>query len=281
MTFLSSLSSTHASFGFSVKGEGVPLVLLHSSMSSKAQWASLTERMSTRYKVIAIDLFGYGDVPMPNNEEDYRLSTEVARIRAVLTKLLAPGEKFHLAGHAFGGAVALRLAHAERTRVISVALFEPTAFHLLPAAALSLGEVMQVAQRVKHALDDDAHTAGARSYIDFWNGEESYNKFSFARQMQFGSQLRKVDLDFEALMGDPLSAYDYAYIPCPVLVMLGKEGRACTRAIAAELARHHPSCLLLEMEGGHMAPVTHGDSVNAEIDAFITMVEADAMRARA
>lgn len=281
MSFLSSLSSTHANFGFSVRGDGVPLVLLHSSMSSKAQWAALTERMRGRYRVIAIDLFGYGEVPMPNSAEDYRLSTEVARIRAVLARLLAAGEKFHLAGHGFGGAVALRLAHAERTRVLSVALFEPTSFHLLPAGALSLGEVMQIAQRVKHALDDDAHTAGARSYIDFWNGEESYNQHSFARQMQFGAQLRKVDLDFEALLGDPLSAYDYAYIPCPMLVMLGKQGKACVRAIAAELARHHPSCLLLEMEGGHMAPVTHADSVNAEIDAFIAMIEADAMRARA
>jgi pimeloyl-ACP methyl ester carboxylesterase len=281
MSYLTSICSTHAASGYAVQGQGAPIVLLHNSMSSKAQWSALADRLCGRYRVIAIDLFGYGDVPQPDEGTDYRLWTEVVRIKAVLQRVLGPGERFHLAGHGFGGAVALRLAHAERSRVMSVALYEPTAFHLLPYTSPALAEVRQISERIKFALGDDAHTAGARSFIDFWSGEGSYNAFSFGRQMHFGTQLAMVDRNLDALLEDTHSAYDYAYIPCPILVMLGNHSRPCTAAVAAELSRHHPSCLLLEMEGGHMAPMTHRDSVNGEIDAFIAMVDADAIRARA
>ena len=42
-------------------GQGQPVVLLHGSMSSKAQWNSLAQRLAPQYQAIAIDLHGYGD----------------------------------------------------------------------------------------------------------------------------------------------------------------------------------------------------------------------------
>jgi pimeloyl-ACP methyl ester carboxylesterase len=279
MSHLRLISNTHSHTGYTVHGVGTPLVLLHSSMGSKAQWGSLIARMSDRYRVIAIDLFGYGDVPMPSDPQ-YGLSTEVARVKAILQRLLAPGERFHLAGHSFGGGVALRLAHQERNRVISMALFEPTAFHLLPDDSPALGEITYIAQQVKRGLATGNELEAARSFIDFWSGEGSFDKFSQVKQTLMSAQLKKVDLDFQGLMTDPHSANDYATIQCPMLVLLGNQGQACTCAIALELARHHPSCLLIEVEGGHMAPLTHRDIVNAEIDAFISMVAQDAKRAR-
>jgi pimeloyl-ACP methyl ester carboxylesterase len=195
--------------------------------------------------------------------------------------LLAPGERFHLAGHSFGGAVALRLAHARRNYVLSLSVFEPTAFHLIPRDARALEEVVQIAHVVKQGLADGQWLAAARSFIDFWSGRGAFDHFSPGRQAQFAAQLRKADLDFDALLGDPHSARDYAAIACPMLVMLGRRHRECTRAVASELARHHSSCLVRFVEGGHMAPISHGDIVNAEIDAFTAMVDEQALRATA
>ena len=40
---------------------GPPIVLLHSSMSSKSQWRELIDSLRDRYRLIAIDLLGYGE----------------------------------------------------------------------------------------------------------------------------------------------------------------------------------------------------------------------------
>jgi pimeloyl-ACP methyl ester carboxylesterase len=279
MSNLRQIPTTHSHTGYTVHGVGTPLVLLHSSMGSKVQWGSLIARMSDRYRVIAIDLFGYGDVPMPLGPH-YSLSTEAARVKAILQRILAPGERYHLAGHSFGGGVALRLAHAERNRVISLALFEPTAFHLLDDGAPALAEIKLIAQQVRRGIASGNEMAATRAFIDYWGGEGSFDKFGHAKQLLMAAQLRKVDQDFHALMNDPHGATDYAAIACPMLVMLGSQGKACTCAIALELARHHPSCLLIETEGGHMAPLTHRDAVNAEIDVFITLAVQESKRAQ-
>jgi pimeloyl-ACP methyl ester carboxylesterase len=281
MSDLRSISLTHAHIGYTVQGSGPAIVLLHSSMSSKSQWKALAEQLRTRYRVIAIDLYGYGEVPMPAQVPAYRLAAEVRRVKAVLQRELAPGERYHVAGHSYGAAVALCLAHAERATVRSLSLFEPTSFHLLAAGSPARAEAVQIVQEVKHAVASGAHGAAARSFIDFWSGEGSFDQFSPERQAQFTGQLKKVDLDFDALLGEPHTGRDYAAIACPLLVLVGRDGRACTRAIATELARHHSACRVREVEGGHMAPVTHRAAVNAEIDVFTAMVDAGATRARA
>ena len=47
---------------FHEQGRGRAVVLLHSSMSSKNQWRALEHELRARYRVISIDLLGYGEV---------------------------------------------------------------------------------------------------------------------------------------------------------------------------------------------------------------------------
>lgn len=273
MMNMHSMAAHHAHSGYIVEGRGSPLVLLHSSMSSKAQWDSLVELLAERHRIISIDLYGYGDAPMPATASPHTLMTEVARVRAVLRRELGPGEAFHLAGHSFGGAVALRLAHLEPARVRSLALFEPTAFHLLPHDSYAMDEARTVAQQVKEGLADGSMLAAAGCFIDFWNGPGAFEAYPAARQRQFATQLGKVDLDFDALINDPCTASDYANITCPILLLLGRNSIACTRDIAAHLVGYLPGCLIEETGGGHMAPVTHRTSVNIKIAGFLKLVD--------
>ncbi len=281
MMTLHSTPAHHADTGYIVEGRGSPLVLLHSSMSSKAQWDALIELLGDRHRIIAIDLYGYGDVPMPAQRGPHTLMTEVARVRAVLSRELGPGETFHLAGHSFGGAVALRLAHLEPRRVRSLALFEPTAFHLLPDDSYAMDEVRTVAQQVKDGLAGGSMLAAAGSFIDFWNGPGAFAANPPARQRQFAAQLGKVDLDFDALIHEPCSAPDYANITCPIQLLLGRNSVACTRDVAAHLVGYLPGCLIEETGGGHMAPLTHRTSVNLKIANFLKLVENNVSSIRA
>src|SRR6185295_16346028 len=122
--------------GVRVEGYGPPVVLLHSSMSSKNQWNELIESLRGSFRLIAIDLMGYGDSAMSPASAGYRLDDEVRLVEGVLSRELRPGEAFHLVGHSYGGVIALQLAsQAQARRVRSLSLFEPIAFHLLPPDA--------------------------------------------------------------------------------------------------------------------------------------------------
>src|SRR5262245_7445144 len=101
-------------------GNGTPVLMLHSSLASKSQWAGLTGRLCARYRTSAVDLCGYGDEVLPANREAFALDDEVRRVVALLDRLTPPQVPLHVVGHSYGGVVAMRLAELYRTRVASL-----------------------------------------------------------------------------------------------------------------------------------------------------------------
>ena len=61
-----------------VAGSGTPVVMLHASLASKAQWAPLIERLARRFRAIAIDLCGYGDNAPVATAPPFTLDAELA-----------------------------------------------------------------------------------------------------------------------------------------------------------------------------------------------------------
>jgi pimeloyl-ACP methyl ester carboxylesterase len=61
-------------------GSGEPVLLLHSSASSGAQWRALMGQFGERYRVIAPDLYGYGGTGAPRPGGDAaRLASSMKR----------------------------------------------------------------------------------------------------------------------------------------------------------------------------------------------------------
>jgi len=42
-------------------GAGPPVVLIHSSASTNRQWRVLSDALKDRYRVLAVNLYGYGE----------------------------------------------------------------------------------------------------------------------------------------------------------------------------------------------------------------------------
>src|SRR5713226_242273 len=101
---------------FREAGSGTSVVCIHSSASSSGQWRALMERLSDRFRVIAVDLYGSGKTPAWSQDQPMHLDDEIALLSSVFQ---AAGDRFHLIGHSFGGAIALKVALTHRDRLIS------------------------------------------------------------------------------------------------------------------------------------------------------------------
>ena len=82
------------------EGAGEPVVLVHSSVSANRQWRALAQALSDRYRVLALNLFGYGETtPWPGTSPQ-SLYAQAQLVLALCAHADAP---VHLVGHSFGG----------------------------------------------------------------------------------------------------------------------------------------------------------------------------------
>src|SRR5262249_30208560 len=108
-------------------GTGPLVVLVHASMSGARQWGTLTEALKDRFRVRAVNLFGYGrtaDWPeeQPPTLDDYA---------GLVLSAVPDTESVALIGHSFGGAVAMQAARRLGARAARLVLIEPSIFSLL------------------------------------------------------------------------------------------------------------------------------------------------------
>ena len=247
-------------------GSGEPVVLLHSSGSSGAQWRELAERLSERYRVIAPDLYGYGGTAHWPGGSPFHLECEA---EIVLGLLGLVNERAHLVGHSYGGALALHVAGSRGDLLSSLTLIEPVAFHLLRGNdARALAEITEVADGVARATACGEYLAGFGRFVDYWSGPQAWAKAPTDKRYAMAARLPKVVLDFHATLNEPTRLEDFRLMTVPTLLLHGTSSPLPTRRICELLARILPEAQLKTIGGaGHMAPVTHRDQVNAMVIA--------------
>lgn len=122
-------------------GTGPDLVLIHGFGGTHETWGALQDRLADKARTHAVDLPGHGasmDYPGAG-------PTKTA-VAAVLETMDALGvQRFHIAGHSLGGAVAALVALAAPDRVQSLTLLAPGGFG--PEINIRLLKRFAVAQR--------------------------------------------------------------------------------------------------------------------------------------
>ncbi len=255
---------------FREAGAGPAVVCLHANASTSGQWRALSERLAARFRVIAVDTYGAGKSPDWPEKRRLQLADEVALLEPVLQ---AAGDSFHLVGHSYGAAIALKAALLAPQRVRAMALYEPTLFAVLeeerpgqPAAQ----EIHAAAQDAARAVERGDLDAAAERFIDYWMGDGSWQAMAPARRPAVAQSMRNIAHWEHALFTEPTPLAAFAQLRIPILYLVGARSRASARGVARLLTRTLPQVTVREMEGlGHMAPVTHAERVNAEIEAFL------------
>ena len=255
--------------GYFVAGAGTPVVLLHSSLSSKSQWTALAERLAPRFRVIALDLCGYGDNTMPTAVAPFTLDDEVRLVTARLERLVEAHVRVHVVGHSYGGLVALRFAHCASDRVASLSLYEPVVFRMLADEDAALVDLRRLAERVARLVEAGHRHDAARAFVDFWNGAGSYASMPLPAQVSVARRVDKVPLDFQATACWPQDPEDLRAIAAPTLLLAGRQSPTVVQRVHARLARELPNCRVGYFDSGHMGPVTDMHRVNPWIEAFV------------
>lgn len=249
-------------------GSGTPVVMLHSSMSSKEQWLKLMDELYANFQVIAIDLYGYGGGEYPIDPPSFTLVDEAARIDRIIQERIGK-RRFHLIGHSYGAATSLRIAYAHPQRLIGLSIFEPVAFHLLAKNQDLLATIADLAARINSLIEQQEYSEATRLFVDYWSGKGTYNSINTDRQKALDKYIRKVVLDFQAGINEPLTLDHYGQIEIPVCMIASPQSPLQTRQIVYNLERTLPNFEIHWVDGGHMAPIGNGRTVNPILRKFI------------
>jgi pimeloyl-ACP methyl ester carboxylesterase len=107
------------------KSDGMPLVLIHGSLESLQVWDGWVDALKDRYRLIAVDLPGHG-LTGPWARGEYTVDAYADFIEVLADTLRL--DRFAIAGHSLGGAVAWTFAATRPERVSHLILVDSAAF---------------------------------------------------------------------------------------------------------------------------------------------------------
>ena len=224
------------------------------------------EQLAERYRVIAPDLYGSGKSPAWPGERPMWLDDQIAFLAPAFERA---GDCFHLVGHSYGGAIALKAALRFTTKLKSLVLYEPVLFSVL----LDHAPHSPAAREIMAVRDDTAHLAAeaiAERFIDYWMGAGAWKDTPEPRRATLAAAVRTMKPEWHSAFNEPTPLAAFAALDVPTLLMTGTGSTAAARGVAGLLRGVLPRVRVEELDGlGHMAPVTHPAEVNARIERFL------------
>lgn len=255
-------------------GSGPRVLLLHCSAGTGGQWRQLASQLSGSFRVMAPDLHGYGASAL-----HHRMPVSLTGHAMLLSRLLEDSsEPVHLVGHSFGGAVALRLATLLGAQVRSLSLIEPVALQYLRAGnrvdTATYAGVRAVARDMRELVDMGHESWAMRRFMDYWNGEGSFDALSTQQRAGLSAQAEQVIDDFCAIDSETPDPRELSSITAPTLVLQGGRSPLAASVTARRVASAIPNSQRVRIrEAGHMAPVTHTEMVNVLLAAHLEFAE--------
>ena len=119
-------STSHSGLGYQRHGQGPPVLLLHGIPGSSASWHAVRDLLAPDHDVVIPDLLGFGSSHRPRELGQLHATAQAAAVEVLLDELGC--SEVTVAGHDFGGPVALLLARSRPDLVAHLALFATNTF---------------------------------------------------------------------------------------------------------------------------------------------------------
>jgi len=249
---------------------GPLVVLVHSGASGARQWWRLMDDLKDRYRVRAVNLFGYGATPPWPPDAMQSIADQANLVEGAIP---ADVDKVCLVGHSFGGLIAMKLAARLGGRVTKLVLLEANPFNLLEQADRreAFAEVVSLRDCMKACGARGEWETAAERFADYWGGAGLWQGMSSERRAGFAQALRPNFHEWDAIMGEATPVEEWArMLPRATLVMYDPGTVLPIREIAAILRAACPAWRYQEVPGvGHMAPLTRPNVINPIIGSFL------------
>ncbi|MEA2514918.1 MAG: hypothetical protein QOJ59_4407 [Thermomicrobiales bacterium] len=249
-------------------GSGPPLILVHGDFSDgRGTWARQMESLAAHHRLIVVDRRGHGT--SPREPRPYTIAGDAADVLAVADRVGA--DRFHLAGHSYGGLVAIEVARRAAARVRSLHLVEPPYLALLPGhpAVASLNTRGREIHRRASAWGPDRT---AEAFFAMIAGEDGLARLRSGEG--WPALLREAGRIAEAeFPADyPPEAIGELSPPPPVVVYTGGRSHAGLQALARHLAGMVPGAQLVEVPAANHAVQRSGCPFDHALLAVTTSV---------
>ena len=120
------ISKSHSGLGYPRHGRGSPVLLLHGIPGSSASWSAVRDLLAQDHDVVIPDLLGFGSSHRPRDLHQLHAAAQAAAVEDLLDEVR--WNAVTVAGHDFGGPVALLLARSRPDLIARLALFASNAF---------------------------------------------------------------------------------------------------------------------------------------------------------
>lgn len=254
---------------FNEAGEGHPLLMLHGSGPGATGWSNFgpnLKALSTRYRVIAADMPGWGESAAVTYDERDHVEATLQLLDALEI------EKAAFVGNSMGGMTALRFAteHPERmSHLITMGSGSPGP--LLFGAGDGPTEGLKILR--KGYQDPSPETM--RQLVDVMTFDSRSASEELIRQRSDAARARPDHLaNFIAGMDRGLPFMDLAkvaQIQLPTLLFHGRDDRVVHYEHSLKLVSLIPhSRLVLMNRCGHWLQLEHADEFNRLVDDFVS-----------
>jgi len=248
-------------------GAGPGLMLVHGSPGSASAWQPVGQRLSDRFRIVAPNLPGYGGTSLEEPGGPDGVPHAAGLLESLIRETGVPDV---LAGHSYGGAVALTVALRGHVKPRALALFEPVCTPIL----LATGETESFA-RMKALLDDyiSAFESGdleaARTMVDFWFGPGAYEKLPGPVRDFIVKNTGPNVHDVRATFRERYAPDAIRNLDMPVWVVYGSNSPDVSYKIASTLAAIARKGSLVKVDGAtHALTATHSGEVAQLIAAL-------------
>lgn len=231
-------------------GSGPPLVLVHGSPGDSRSWGRVVPHLRKRFRVLAVDLPGYGGSDGVPDEPVGRAALMGAAVARLAESVGGP---VRLVGHSYGGVVAVQAAvQAAPGTIERMVLFEPVFFRALQITDDREALDPAAAHFEAYASRATAGEAGVvRLMIDYWFGDGAFARMPDPVRAYLDANALRNALDVRSSFNDTVTMAQLASFTPPVLVICGDRSPEIVRAIAHGMLQLLPNARLDALAGAN------------------------------
>ena len=245
-----------------VKGDGPAVVLLHGFLEDHSIWNGFTGRLSEQYKILAIDLPGFGNSNVFSENHSMPAMAEAVACAMAEEKI----DQCIMVGHSMGGYVTLAFADQYPAKLKGFVLFHSQAEADDADGKINRDRTIDIVKK--------NHKAFITSFIPLLFAEENVNQFrneiTDLQKISSGTSPEGIIAALAGMRDRKDSSELLKQVDIPVFFIIGKSDSRMSLARIMPQLELPKNCEALILDGvGHMGFIEAKDLTYKALEHFI------------